>query len=284
MSTTGSGSTGPLPVPLPGTNAGATRAMISRSANVIHVIKQKRFSVMSALETRSAVLESRRWDELEPLGFAPAESVTAITCVELRVPCGSPSPIGEGAVGKVDLNRMLVKNPLATFLVRCTGTEKGLRRGGLGLLCGFIRQGGGNGLFIQNGSGRRFDDAGFGFNEAEFPLDTDGKLRVGVGIVFADVLDDGIVIEIIQNRIEDFAVGSGGADNLDGGDIRSTGVGLAVVDALLLLDKTVIAFHFGVDLVEDIAAGGVKLRGVADDFIHSLVDFITPGDGGGYRF
>lgn len=96
--------------------------MISRSANVIHVIKQKRFSVMSALETRSAVLESRRWDELEPLGFAPAESVTAITCVELRVPCGSPSPIGEGAVGKVDLNRMLVKNPLATFLVRCTGT------------------------------------------------------------------------------------------------------------------------------------------------------------------
>lgn len=96
--------------------------MISRSANVIHVIKQKWFSVMSALETRSAVLESCRWDELEPLGFAPAESVTAITCVELRVPCGSPSPIGEGSVGKVDLNRMLVKNPLATFLVRCTGT------------------------------------------------------------------------------------------------------------------------------------------------------------------
>lgn len=96
--------------------------MISRSANVIHVIKQKRFSVMSALETRSPVLESRRWDELEPLGFAPAESVAAITCVELRVPCGSPSPIGEGSVGKVDLNRMLVKNPLATFLVRCTGT------------------------------------------------------------------------------------------------------------------------------------------------------------------
>ena len=61
-------------------------------------------------------------DELEPLGFAPAESVAAITCVELRVPCGSPSPIGEGSVGKVDLNRMLVKNPLATFLVRCTGT------------------------------------------------------------------------------------------------------------------------------------------------------------------
>ena len=25
-------------------------------------------------------------------------------------------------MGKVDLNRMLVKNPLATFLVRCTGT------------------------------------------------------------------------------------------------------------------------------------------------------------------
>ena len=106
-----------------------------------------------------------------------------------------------------------------------------------------------------------------------------GKLRVGVGIVFADVLDDGIVIEIIQNRIEDFAVGSGGFDNLDGGDI-SIGVGLAVVDALLLLDKAVIAFHFGVDLAEDIAAGGVKLRGVADDFIHGLVDFITPGDGG----
>lgn len=164
-----------------------------------------------------------------------------------------------------------------------TFIQKGLRRGGLGLLCGFIRQGGGNGLFIQNGSGRRFDDAGFGFNEAEFPLDTEGKLRVGVGIVFADMLDDGIVIEIIQNRIEDFAVGSGGFDNLDGGDI-SIGVGLAVVDALLLLDKAVIAFHFGVDLVEDIAAGGVKLRGVADDFIHGLVDFITPGDGGGYRF
>ena len=77
---------------------------------------------MPALESRSAVLESCRWDELEPLGFAPAESVAAITCVELRVPCGSPSPIGEGSVGKVDLNRMLVKNPLATFLVRCTGT------------------------------------------------------------------------------------------------------------------------------------------------------------------
>lgn len=76
---------------------------------------------MPALESRSAVLESCRWDELEPLGFAPAESVAAITCVELRVPCGSPSPIGEGSVGKVDLNRMLVKNPLATFLVRCTG-------------------------------------------------------------------------------------------------------------------------------------------------------------------
>lgn len=98
------------------------------------------------------------------------------------------------------------------------------------------------------------------------------------------MLDDGIVIEIVQNRIEDFAVGSGGADNLDCGDIRSTGVGLAVVDALLLLDKAIIAFHFGVDLAEDIAAGGVKLRGVADDFIHGLVDFITPGDGGGYRF
>lgn len=66
----------------------------------------------------------------------------------------------------------------------CTFIQKGLRRGGLGLLCGFIRQGGGDGLFIQNGGGRRFDDAGFGFNEAEFPLDTDGKLRVGVGIVF----------------------------------------------------------------------------------------------------
>lgn len=77
---------------------------------------------MPALESRSAVLESCRSDELEPLGFAPAESVAAITCVELRVPCGSPSPIGEGSVGKVDLNRMLVKNPLATFLVRCTGT------------------------------------------------------------------------------------------------------------------------------------------------------------------
>lgn len=77
---------------------------------------------MPALESRSAVLESCRWDELEPLGFAPAESVAAITCVELRVPCGSPSPIGEGSVGKVDLSRMLVKNPLATFLVRCTGT------------------------------------------------------------------------------------------------------------------------------------------------------------------
>ena len=77
---------------------------------------------MPALESRSAVLESCRRDELEPLGFAPAESVAAITCVELRVPCGSPSPIGEGSVGKVDLNRMLVKNPLATFLVRCTGT------------------------------------------------------------------------------------------------------------------------------------------------------------------
>lgn len=165
-----------------------------------------------------------------------------------------------------------------------TFIQKGLRGGGLGLLCGFIRQGGGNGLFIQNGSGRRFDDAGFGFNEAEFPLDTEGKLRVGVGIVFADVLDDGIVIEIVQNRIEDFAVGSGGFDNLDGGEIRSIDVGLAVVDALLLLDKAIIAFHFGVDLAEDIAAGGVKLRGVADDFIHGLVDFITPGDGGGYRF
>lgn len=165
-----------------------------------------------------------------------------------------------------------------------TFIQKGLRRGGLGLLCGFIRQEGGNGLFIQNGSGRRFDDAGFGFNKAEFPLDTDGKLRVGVGIVFADVLDDGIVIEIVQNRIKDFTVGSGGFDNLDGGEIRSIGVRLAVVDALLLLDKAVIAFHFGVDLVEDIAAGGVKLRGVADDFIHGLVDFITPGDGGRYRF
>lgn len=77
---------------------------------------------MPALDSRSAVLESCRSDELEPLGFAPAESVAAITCVELRVPCGSPSPIGEGSVGKVDLNRMLVKNPLATFLVRCTGT------------------------------------------------------------------------------------------------------------------------------------------------------------------
>lgn len=165
-----------------------------------------------------------------------------------------------------------------------TFIQKGLRRGGLGLLCGFIRQGGGNGLFIQNGCGRRFDDAGFGFNEAEFTLDTEGKLRVGVGIVFADVLDDGIVIEIVQNRIEYFAVGSGGFDNLDGGEIRSIGVGLAVVDALLFLDKAVIAFHFGVDLVEDIAAGGVKLRGVADDFIHGLVDFITPGDGGRYRF
>lgn len=54
---------------------------------------------MPALESRSAVLESFRWDELEPLGFAPAESVAAITCVELRVPCGSPSPIGEGSVG-----------------------------------------------------------------------------------------------------------------------------------------------------------------------------------------
>lgn len=71
---------------------------------------------------------------------------------------------------------------------------------------------------------------------------------------------------------------------MDGGEIRSIGVGLAVVDALLFLDKAVIAFHFGVDLVEDIAAGGVKLRGVADDFIHGLVDFITPGDGGRYRF
>ena len=165
-----------------------------------------------------------------------------------------------------------------------TFIQKGLRGGGLGLLCRFIRQGGGNGLFIQNGGGRRFDDAGFVFDEAEFPLDTEGKLRVGVGIVFADVLDDGIVIEIIQNRIEDFAVGSGEFDNLDGGEIGIIGVRLAVVDALLLLDKTVIAFHFGVDLVEDIAAGGVKLRGVADDFIHGLVDFITPGDGGGYRF
>ena len=68
---------------------------------------------MPALESRSAVLESCRWDELEPLGFAPAESVAAITCVELRVPCGSPSPIGEGSGGKVALNRILV---------RCTGT------------------------------------------------------------------------------------------------------------------------------------------------------------------
>ena len=164
-----------------------------------------------------------------------------------------------------------------------TFIQNGLRRGGLGLLCGFIRQGSGYGLFIQNGGSRRFDDAGFGFNEAEFPLDTNGKLRVGVGIVFADVLDDGIVIEIVQNRIEDFAVGSGGFDNLDGGDI-SIGVRLAVVDALLLMNKAVIAFHFVVDLVEDIAAGGVKLRGVADNFIHGLVDFITPGDGGRYRF
>ena len=165
-----------------------------------------------------------------------------------------------------------------------TFIQNGLRRGGLGLLCGFIRQGSGNGLFIQNGGSRRFDDAGFGFNEAEFPLDTNGKLRVGVGIVFADVLDDGIVIEIVQNRIEDFAVGSGGFDNLDGGEIGIIGVGLAVVDALLLMNKAVIAFHFVVDLVEDIAAGGVKLRGVADNFIHGLVDFITPGDGGGYGF
>ena len=44
---------------------------------------------MPALESRSAVLESCRRDELEPLGFAPAESVAAITCVELRVPCGA---------------------------------------------------------------------------------------------------------------------------------------------------------------------------------------------------
>ena len=65
------------------------------------------------------------------------------------------------------------------------------------------------------------------------------------------MLDDGIVIEIVQNRIENFAVGSGGFDNLDGGEIRSIDVGLAVVDALLLLDKAVIAFHFG---------GRLKLR------------------------
>lgn len=64
---------------------------------------------------------SLHWDDLEPLGFVPAESVAKITYVELRAPCGSPSPITEGARGKVDLNRMLVRNPLASFLIRCAG-------------------------------------------------------------------------------------------------------------------------------------------------------------------
>ena len=65
---------------------------------------------------------SLHWDDLDPLGFVPAQSVAKITYVELRAPCGSPSPITEGARGKVDLNRMLVRNPLASFLVRCAGT------------------------------------------------------------------------------------------------------------------------------------------------------------------
>ena len=160
--------------------------------------------------------------------------------------------------------------------------EKGLRRDGL-IVFGFVREGSRDGLRIKVGGGG-LDNTGFIFNQAKFPLDAEGELRIGVGIVFADVLDDGIVIDIVQNGIKDFAVGGGGPDDLDGGEVGGAGMGFAVVDALLLLDKAVIPFHFGVDLAEDIAAGGVKLRGVADDFIHGLVNFIAPGDGGGYRF
>jgi DNA polymerase V len=41
--------------------------------------------------------------------------------VECRVPAGFPSPAQDEVAGRIDLNRDLIKNPLATFYVRVEG-------------------------------------------------------------------------------------------------------------------------------------------------------------------
>lgn len=52
-----------------------------------------------------------------------AAGCTPVASLPATVPAGFPSPAGDHAVNRIDLNEVLIKHPLTTYLMRVRGSS-----------------------------------------------------------------------------------------------------------------------------------------------------------------